>query len=532
MRVFLLLSFVVAQAACGQDIKPQPRGLDRIATVLKQMIRFEIDEYGRLQLRKDHWTVAAKRFSIEPLRKARLEKYLANYPHVKKADIETWTKAWFGGASGRNGLQRIRRALGFWKMFHYLSVANVATPARWSKSPTGWSSNFHSGDAVSMLIGNCKIHEGCVILRLEEYKQPGRVLKRKIWVSADGTSISVFLLGGDGSFFQILQAAKSVHVSGTTADGIVSATGSSFVAVAKRSPEVFAALSEVYSKFHLGKLPLDKAVALTPKAYANPKIQPVKLPEGSLTSDQTVKFVGRVGPVTLAENRIVLNHPPHAGPLEEAAHIVAVDEWREAIQKEARQQSVERPNLKDGGFFSRFGTRDLYVRFSDWRGLSLNMEMQQAVVDYAITETWVNLWLSDERTYSYGNGLAIAQHPSSGLVMMTLRGEEEVLSISGANYLDLLARHEQQLRTRFVPVLEKYGFVGWNPLDATTVAAVLTELKTDPANAVAARTEDRVDRAVHALIDNRQYLKLLVDRVDSADQKLVTKRIEELDRTK
>ena len=112
---------------------------------------------------------------------------------------------------------------------------------------------------------------------------------------------------------------------------------------------------------------------------------------------------------------------------------------------------------------------------------------------------------------------------------MNLVGKDEVLSISGTNYLSLLSKHETLLRTRFTPVLEKFGFTGWNPLDAKTVAAVVTKLGEDRDDTVRAAPTDSRSREVDALIANRQYLNLILDRVDTSVRNHIVKQISSLD---
>ena len=118
---------------------------------------------------------------------------------------------------------------------------------------------------------------------------------------------------------------------------------------------------------------------------------------------------------------------------------------------------------------------------------------------------------------------------ASGLVIMNLVGKDEVLSISGTNYLSLLSKHEALLRTRFTPVLEKFGFTGWNPLNPKTVAAVVKKLSEDRDDTARAAPTDSSSREVDALIANKQYLNLLLDRVDTSARKHIANQISKLE---
>ena len=526
---FLVLVLATTNLAPAHGQEDKPSGMDRVSKVLEQMVRFELDEYGRLQLRKDHWRVAAKRFPIEPLREARIAEYRKQHPTASEYTIKDWAKSRFSDPSDSGNLskminfQTMTEAVGLWKMFHYIAVVNESQPPSWT-GPGGrrsWSAKFYEPPTQKTwpFSGDCQIHGDRVELQLRE-RIPRVGLKRRIWLDTRRESVFLLLVDDDGHFFQILQAKKMVHISGTTADGIVSAQGSSFVELAKQHPDVLEALRKTYDKFHLGRLPIREAATATPKPYAQSKIKRVAFPDGALTTEQTVGFMNRLLPMMLLKDRLRSNKPAGNTNSDQFEHAKQVlDDWRQAIGAKGDGWNLETPD---------FG---LYVSGTTAPTLRVSYRVRSAgsvrFVSYADqTDFWIANAAYDGHLRE--SGLYIMQ-AASGLVIMNLVGKDEVLSISGTNYLSLLSKHEALLRIRFTPVLEKFGFTGWNPLDAKTVAAVVTKLGEDRDDTVRAAPTDSSSREVDALIANKQYLNLLLDRVDTSARKHIANQISKLE---
>ena len=521
--LLLLATMNLAQAHAQED---KPYGMDRVSKVLKQMVRFELDEYGRLQLRKDHWRVAAKRFSVEALRKARTAEYRKQNPKATELAIGYWSKPRFSDLSESDNLskrlnfQTMTEAVELWKMFRYVAIANESHSPSWTRRPGGWSAMF-SADASRKAMtfgGDCEIIGDRVELRLRE-RLPGGFLKRRIWMDTRRESVFLLLVDNAGHFFQILQAKKMVHISGTTADGIVSAQGSSFVELAKQHPDVLEALRGTYDKFHLGRLPVREAATATPKPYAQSTVKPVVFPDGALTTEQTVEFMNRLSPVMLVKDRLRFNRAAKLNQLEHTGQVL--DDWREAIEAKGDRWDLYAPEVR------------VHVSgVKDWLRISADARHTAGSVlfnSFAYPDH-IDFWIANARPVGRlrESGLYIMQ-TASGLVIMNLVGKDEVLSISGTNYLSLLSKHEALLRTRFTPVLEKFGFTGWNPLNPKTVAAVVKKLSEDRDDTARAAPTDSSSREVDALIANKQYLNLLLDRVDTSARKHIANQISKLE---
>ena len=526
---FLLLLLATMNLAPAHGQEDKPYGMDRVSKVLKQMVRFELDEYGRLQLRKDHWRVAAKRFSVEALRKARTAEYRKQNPKATELAIGYWSKPRFSDLSESDNLskrlnfQTMTEAVELWKMFRYVAIANESHSPSWTRRPGGWSAMF-SADASRKAMtfgGDCEIIGDRVELRLRE-RLPGGFLKRRIWMDTRRESVFLLLVDNAGHFFQILQAKKMVHISGTTADGIVSAQSSSFVELAKQHPDVLEALRGTYDKFHLGRLPVREAATATPKPYTQSTVKRVAFSDGALTTEQTVGFMNRLLPMMLLKDRLRSNKPAGNTNLDQFEHAKQVlDDWRQAIGAKGDGLNLETPDF--GLYVSGFA-RSLRVRSAYRRRVRAGSVLFASYADH------LDFWITNAAYDGHlrESGLFVMQ-TASGPVIMNLVGKDEVLSISGTNYLSLLSKHEALLRTRFTPVLEKFGFTGWNPLDAKTVAAVVTKLSEDRDDTARAAPTDTTSREVDALIANKQYLNLILDRVDTSARKHIANQISKLE---
>ena len=526
---FLVLFLATTNLVPAHGQENKPSGMDRVSKVLEQMVRFELDEYGRLQLRQDHWRVAAKRFPIEPLREARIAEYRKQHPTASESTLEEWAKPWFSDPSESDDLstritfQDMKQAVGLWKMFHYIAVVNESPSPSWI-GPGGrrsWSANFYDSPLrkTRPFSGDCTVTGDRVELRLTE-RLPGVVLKRRIWLDTHKESVFLLLVDDDGHFFQILQAKKMVHISGTTADGIVSAQSSSFVELAKQHPDVLEALRGTYDKFHLGRLPVREAATATPKPYTQSTVKRVAFSDGALTTEQTVGFMNRLLPMMLLKDRLRSNKPAGNTNLDQFEHAKQVlDDWRQAIGAKGDDWNLYAP---DFGLRISATTHSLQVSSRVRNAGSVLFASYADHIDFWITNAAYDGHLRE-------SGLFIMQ-TASGLIIMNLVGKDEVLSVSGTNYLSLLSKHETQLRTRFTPVLEKFGFTGWNPLDAKTVAAVVTKLSEDRDDTATDEPADSSSREVDALIANRQYLNLILDRVDTSARKHIANQISSLDK--
>ena len=98
---------------------------------------------------------------------------------------------------------------------------------------------------------------------------------------------------------------------------------------------------------------------------------------------------------------------------------------------------------------------------------------------------------------------------------MMIVGNGNATSLSGDSYVSMLNSKRVSFRKHALRTWTKYGLGGLDPFSQDTIKAVLDGLA----------KPDKVKPIAESLINDREYLTLLVDRVQEADKAAIQSRI-------
>jgi len=149
--------------------------------------------------------------------------------------------------------------------------------------------------------------------------------------------------------------------------------------------------------------------------------------------------------------------------------------------------------------------------------------------DSGVTVSTADLDGYVELSIESATGLLVVSQMADGPASALLLGGKEPWFASADSYLSLLVENEEAFRTNILSVTNKLGVSGLDPLSEETTQAVLTTLRAGVPERLS--TKDSIaemDSIVFPLLENKQYLRLLAERLDGDDKALIQKRLSQL----
>ncbi|MEZ6060747.1 MAG: hypothetical protein R3C19_10320 [Planctomycetaceae bacterium] len=541
-------------------------GFAAVQWTLNQLTKLDVGDDGQLQLKRDHWEVAAKR----PLPKPPQPKLPGGLGLAGGAVLTPPQRNPFADQEV-SPLEQLFERMAL-ESGGYRSGSRSGIGDRVTRS---WTS--------AMLDGRLTTEGDDLKLELSELAGSQRSFRLAI----DGRRVRL-LFRRASDFVQVLRNGDVVLVCSSIDGDTKSLAGSSFARLVQDNEDYFRddlqpLLTDVT------QLPIDQAVALNlPREDALPEFPPVSFEDGPLTEGDVGRAFRAVVRFCIVDGRLRINRFAGDQRLLKQEIEVVSREFQESLDRaieRLREQDVPESVIdalksKMGGWQDRdvvavpvggnpfgnvqnpafgFGRARLdpfpQEAFSDplvtafqrlqeaagpgGRGASLGgddyalhfssgeisaaLSRRQATTTFQASDSAVRIEVRERLTgtelqiESDTAQLIISQHVGQPWTILLLGGGQ-CEHLVGESLAALIHRHEDAFRTRILPVLTRYGISGLDPLSDKYTTAVLRHLQNElPDKVDIENVVSETDAYVLPLLNDVAYLLVLAKRLEGDD---------------
>lgn len=526
--LFLFCSSASIQAQNSDDDEV----FENCAWTLTQLTQFELDDNGKLVLKRDHWETAAKRPVDDPTQFT-LNQRFANdedRPPIEKLFNRLVIEAGSGG---------------------------ISTTSRNMEREIAWDGTYSEG---SLLISETEMTIS-VIERKNE--------NRRFHLRTLGDDIELTFLSPKGELLQLLQSAEAIRLCSVRSGEPTVISGATFAQMVHQHKEYFASIE--YPPF-IAELPITEALEMKVKETS----KPVQFPPLQFTDAEFLKESHKPKYEVFARFRI-LDGRLQFNDFFGNASVLAKEtetlskEYGESLDRALlRLKEADAPAIQIGKIQARFGAWKAST-VNDGAGAGKYFPLQDAFQELQTlagnrsssssrgSSSFRQSFESDEISASLsrdGNSLSfrISNDPvnvdfsqdESGFVL-TANDTQSVLMVremadgsatlifvhgdlckvwKAKSWLELISEHETEFRQHVVPVLDHYAISGLDPFHPDVINTAMTSLKKDlPRNLDLEAIVGKTDSYIIPLLCNEKYLQLLTTKVAPDDAELVKARL-------
>lgn len=529
---------------------------------LNQLTRMELNEQGQLQLKRDHWELAAKR----PL------------PKSKQADgFGAGMAAGFGGGRGGFGGGVAPEQPALDKLFNRL--ADETGGRRGGSSSSGSRGRKISFSSAS-LKASLNVNEDITEFEIEETADNEQSLRL-----TEESNVTRLVFRSPSTFVQILRRRDSVHVCSMIDGQVTSWTGNSFAEVVQKHEDYFRNTLQPVLK-QVTQLPLDEALEVTVATSDKPvDFQPMQFPAGPLTEGAIGEAFSALARFRLVEGRVRINEffgdrtilkqeiqkvsAEYQKSLDNAvARLNKLDasdaminelknqlNWKRDAELEAInargfiQGQFGQPQQPDsllesynrlkalahrggssssnnGGrsYSSSFSSGQISASISRTTG-SKSLHTEDSAVEFSVNETEGLFELQLESS----TGLLVINDRPGRSCSILLVGGGECYFMHGDSFVALVNEHHEKYQERVLPILNLCNISGLDPLGKDAVDAILQRLPTVPEGMLDIETAvGKTDAYVFPLLNDADYLKIIASGLEGDERSAVIARADSL----
>ncbi len=536
MPVSVFLGLCLACCFSGVVEAAQDSGdagvLENCAWTLSQIMKFQLDENGRLELNRDHWEIAAKR----PLEKS--ENPLVNSRFQNQEDLPPIEKL-------------------FQRLIAEAGSGGVSSSSRNMEKEISWDGTQSEG---RLRIGGTEM----VVSLFEQSKE-----SRRLFFRTQGEDVELTFLSPEGKLLQLRQSKDAVRICSLWSGEPKVVSGPTFAAMVQQNREYFQNLE--WPSF-IGELPVNESLEVKVTGGS----EAVTFPEPQLSEAMFLSDRCRASYLVFTRFRIVdrrLRFNDFYGNADLLAKETETlsKEFGEALDRSLqRMNDMDAPPIQVGQIRARFGgwqaekpnaaagarkvsvllaafeklqslagnrssgssmggssfrrtfeSSDISASISgDTDALSFRVSDDPVVVDFSQDASGFVLTASDEQSI-----LSIREQSDQSAVLTILQGDF-CRVWKARSWLDLVAENEAEFRKHVVPILDHYAIEGLDPFEPELVKAAVKRLQEDlPETLDLDAVVGNSDSYILPLLWNERFLQLLAEKVAAGDADLVKARL-------
>lgn len=527
----LLLLFCTSDAIHAQN--PEDEGVfENCAWTLTQLTQLQLDDDGRLELKRDHWDAAAKRPVNDPT-SFNINRRFGNDAEPSPVD----------------------------KLFNRLVIeagsGGISTSTRNQDKETSWDGTTSEG---RLLISETEM----VISVIERTGE-----NRRFYLRTLGQDVELTFLSTKGELFQLLQSTDAVRLCSVRSGEPTVVTGATFAHMVQRNKEYFASLD--WPPF-IGELPVKEALEVTLAENAEPgTFPPPQFSDTEFLNEQNRPYFQVFSRFRFLNGRLQFNDFfGNADVLAKESETLA-KEYGESLDRAIqRLKDIDAPVIQVGKIQARFGAwkssapndaaaagkyaplLDAFQELQSHAGnrsasssrgtnsfrqsfesteisaslsrdsdaLSFRISTDPASVDFSQDKAGFVLTASDVQSL-----LMVRESSDGSTALMFLHGDFCRVWKAGS-WFDLVSEHEAEFRMHIVPVMDHYALSGLDPFHPDVIKAAVTWLRKDlPQPLDLQSLSGNTDAYVVPLLSSEKYLQLLAARVSPEEKELVAARL-------
>ncbi len=573
LRAGVILCLVAAQLHGGAFADDEATGFGKARWTLNQLTRMELDDGGRLRLKRDHWELAAKKpLKLDAEGKAREERVVAAH-HRELA--------------GR-GFSFFRREVEVKDPLETLLYRVIQETGGYAGASSFQGNGRKRQSLRSPLIEVTLTTAGAEI-GLEVHELTGE--QRSLEIVDDSRVTRLLFRSPATGFVRILRRGHAVNVCSSINRATRSLTGHSFAEVVQQDEDYFRfelepLLSDIF------QIPVNEALALRTEAVdGSPQFPATTFGNGPLTEGYTADAVAALMRFQVLDGRLRINrfvgdrnilHEEVANVQKEFQDVIdravarleeqdvppafinelrlkfeghenaspAALRWRSfendrVIGDAFRPQALSDPLLRAFQFFQsttyRQGSQaggsmqgeNFSVQFSNERisgsvsrnEVAVTMRTEDSDIRISVRETKEHTELVIESE----TGMLIVSDCDSHPCSVVLVDGGQCESLRGDSLADVINNHEDAFRNRVLPILKQYRISGLDPLGDDVVAAILRRLQVElPDTLDVDSAEGDTEAYVLPLLNDVEYMEILASRLGGDERAAAKKRVAQL----
>lgn len=555
--------------------------LGAIRQTFRQIVRPELDESGRLRLKRDHWELFSKRPSDKE------KAYIKKREEQMKDAIERWRargidEDQIARMTGRNATEYE----GIVKLVSRLNVESGGSIGFNSTSRSGNNARYSfSGKSLTGRLECSGEEPDEKPIKISVAEQGGKRRSVNIRDSDESTRI---LARGSGQLVLISREQHGVQVVLSGDDKPAILTADSFAELAREHADFLRdKVNPALDSFGISPLPVDAMLETEPPGKENA----AETPKLKLKADELVDSEDRKAALRpllrfrIVDGRLFRNNFFGNSEIlkEELKRVRA--EFKQAIDAAAdrmREQGAPESQINElksklrgweegdennrgrrgfggvrilGGFGGQRETpgemrlfnslHELYPNggsgrstggdrnySANFRGTPVSGEIRRYNDTYLfkVADSAIDISVSDaagfiEVTMQSDSGLLTITQLPDGPATALLIGGGKVRRVSGDDYTSMLVNNIDELRKHFFPLTDAVGISGLDPLSEAMTSKVVNRLKGRLPDKLDSPTS-ATDSVVFPLLTNKTYLAALKDRVSGDDVEFVQKRLD------
>lgn len=584
-RLSCLLGLIVlatGMPAIGQesaDDAETNRVFNQLSQTLKQVGNTTIGDDGVWRLKRDHWELVAKRPS--DLEDQALER--------QRKEMERRVEQWRAANVGEDQIARMteRRNPEYAGIVKLVARLNIESGGYRGFNGMGSGMRASYGEfRNSKLVGRLDYNsedpeDGPIRFRVRE--DVG--LRRAISVVDDDVQTRI-MLRGSGQMALLQRDRSGVRIFLIADDEPIQLQGDSFAALARKHETALRdQVSPLLESFGLSPLPIDAMLKTEPPKVDVAEVRPLQFKLDELSEDGAAAALKPLLRVCLVDGRLAPSEFFGSKQLLEKELKRVRAEYKASLegaverlkQAKAPQSQINTLRQKLGGFDEDQNARAR--RFGGFNALGGRMreeqpemqlftQLQQAVgnsgssrsnggpqrysgsfsanavkgrlarngkaLRFSTNDSAVAILLNLSPEYSEFSveveaGVIVVSQAEDGSASAIRLGGEEPWVIRGKSYLSMLAENLDAFRKNIGSVADELGMTGLDPFASDIQSAVVARLREGlPADLSTENSVAEMDSVIFPLLASREYLSLLVERLDGDEKALVQKRLDDL----